>query len=124
MNSCSLSVLSPFPPFFPTICRAARVAGLIDTVAGKEPIYVFNAFFMVMRSKFTKPGESIHYYSVEFEPATLKWADFRGKVLGPTDPAAAPVESIRGQIVRARAAARRASRAGVECLLPARIRIG
>jgi len=61
--------------------------------------YVFNAFFMVMRRKFTQPGSSIHFYLVEFDPETLAWADFRGKVLGPTDPAAAPADSIRGMIM-------------------------
>ena len=30
--------------------------------------------------KFTAPGTSIHYYVVEFDPADLSWADFRGKV--------------------------------------------
>jgi hypothetical protein len=37
-----------------------------------------------------------HYYVVEFDPATLSWADFRGKVLGPTNPADAPTDSLRG----------------------------
>ena len=45
-----------------------------------------NAFFMTMRGKFTTPGTSIHYYVVEFDPASLSWEDFRGSVLGPTDP--------------------------------------
>ena len=58
--------------------------------------YTFNAFFMTMRGKFTSPGSSIHYYVVEFDPATLSWADFRGKVLGPTNPADAPTDSLRG----------------------------
>lgn len=64
-----------------------------------EEIYVFNAFFMTMRSKFTAPGSSIYYYSVTWNPADLSWADFRGKVLGPTDPANAPVGSIRKTIL-------------------------
>lgn len=42
------------------------------------PIYVFNAFFMEMRSKFVTPGTSIHYYVVEFDPTVLSWSDFRG----------------------------------------------
>lgn len=46
---------------------------------------------MSMRSKFVAPEASIHYYVVEFSPSTLSWADFRGKVLGPTDPKDAPV---------------------------------
>ena len=58
--------------------------GLVDTVPGKPPIYVFNGFFMSMRSKFVLPGTSIHYYVVDFSSEDLKWADFRGKVLGPT----------------------------------------
>lgn len=72
--------------------------GLVS-VPGKKPIYVFNGFFMSMRSKFVTPGTSIHYYVVDFDPATLNWADFRGKVLGPTDPAQAPAESLRGKIM-------------------------
>ena len=72
--------------------------GLIDTVTGKKPIYVFNGFFMSMRSKFVLPGTSIHYYVVNWSSKDLKWADFRGKVLGPTDPAEAPVGSLRASI--------------------------
>ena len=70
--------------------------GLIDSVEGKPPIYVFNAFFMAMRAKFTRPGASIHYFNVEWDAAVLPWADFRAKLLGPTDPADAPADSIRG----------------------------
>jgi len=60
--------------------------------------YTFNAFFMTMRGKFTAPGTSIHYYVVEFDPATLAWEDFRGSVLGPTDPKDAPPGALRGTI--------------------------
>lgn len=67
--------------------------------AGKS-IYCFNAFFMSMRNAFVKPGSSIHYYVVDFEPETLPWADFRGKVLGPTDPKQAPTDSLRGAILK------------------------
>jgi hypothetical protein len=69
------------------------------TIEGKEPIYTFNAFFMSMRAKFVTPGTSIHYYVVEFNPEELAWSDFRGKVLGPTDPASAPADSLRGMIL-------------------------
>jgi hypothetical protein len=58
-----------------------------------------NGFFMSMRSKFVTPGTSIHYYVVDFDPEQLSWSDFRGKVLGPTDPAQAPHDSLRGQIL-------------------------
>ena len=53
---------------------------------------------MTMRGKFTAAGTSIHYYVVEFDPAKLSWADFRGAVLGPTDPANAPADALRGII--------------------------
>merc|ERR1719382_159227 len=66
---------------------------------GKGTFYVFNGFFMSMRSKFVEPGASIYYYVVEWDSAKLPWADFRGKVLGPTDPATAPADSLRGAIL-------------------------
>jgi nucleoside diphosphate kinase len=58
--------------------------------------YVFNGFFMTMRASYVKEGASIYYYVVEWEVKNLAWADFRGKVLGPTDPADAPKDSLRG----------------------------
>jgi len=73
--------------------------GLIDSVPEKPPIYVFNGFFMSMRSKFVAPGTSIHYYVVQWSAESLAWKDFRGVVLGPTDPNDAPATSIRGQIL-------------------------
>merc|ERR1719277_2705416 len=72
--------------------------GLVS-IPDKEPVYIFNGFFMSMRSKFTKPGTEIYYYVVEWDSTKLSWADFRGKVLGPTDPAEAPKDSLRGQIL-------------------------
>ena len=53
---------------------------------------------MEMREKYTKPGSSIYYYLVEWEPSKLSWEDFRGKVLGATDPTAAPKGSVRRAI--------------------------
>jgi len=63
---------------------------------GKGVYYVFNGFFMTMRSTYVKEGASIYYYVVEWNVKDLAWADFRGKVLGPTDPADAPKDSLRG----------------------------
>merc|ERR1711998_174604 len=73
--------------------------GLVE-IEGKESIYCFNGFFMSMRNKFTAPGLSIYYYSVEWDSDALPWADFRGKVLGPTDPAEAPDGAIRGLVLK------------------------
>jgi len=61
--------------------------------------YTFNAFFMTMRDKFTGADAKIHYFVVEFDSETLAWADFRGKVLGPTNPADAPSDSLRGMVL-------------------------
>ena len=52
-----------------------------------------------MRAKFTSEAASIHYYVVEFDPAQLSWADFRGKVLGATNPEEAEAGSVRRQIL-------------------------
>jgi nucleoside diphosphate kinase len=35
---------------------------------------------------------------VEWDAASLSWSDFRGQLLGPTDPAECPAGSLRGQI--------------------------
>lgn len=64
-----------------------------------QQLYVFNAFFMSMREKFVGKGTSIHCYVVQWNPADLSWEDFRGKLLGPTDPAEAPEGSIRKTIL-------------------------
>jgi len=61
-----------------------------------KTLYAFNGFFMTMRAGFVKEGTCIYYYVVEWDPKDLSWADFRGKVLGPTDPADAPKDSLRG----------------------------
>jgi len=65
----------------------------------KDPIYVFNAFFMSMRSKFVGKDTSIHCYEVQWEPSKLSWESFRGELLGPTDPAEGPEGSIRKAIL-------------------------
>lgn len=70
--------------------------GLVK-MKGKE-LYVFNAFFMSMREKFVGDGVSIHCYEVEWSSLKLKWEDFRGRLLGPTDPSEAPEGSIRKTI--------------------------
>jgi hypothetical protein len=65
---------------------------------GDKKIYAFNGFFMSMRSKFVETGASVYYYVVEWESDKMSWEDFRGKALGPTDPADAPADSLRGLI--------------------------
>ena len=85
--------------------QAAKASGDMEKFGGGfygaklgDGIFVFNGFFMTMRSAFVAPGASIHYYVVEWDPEDLKWSEFRGDLLGPTDPAAAPPASLRGEI--------------------------
>ena len=78
---------------------AARNGGSTAVAkAGEGPFFVINGFYMAMREKFTRPGASIYYYLVEWDAAKLSWADFRAKVLGATDPAAAIDGTLRKQI--------------------------
>lgn len=66
---------------------------------GFDPIYSFNCFFTAMRNKFCGPENSIHYYNVEWpSEGSMDWIDFRGKFIGPTNPANADASSLRGHI--------------------------
>jgi nucleoside diphosphate kinase len=62
-------------------------------------IYVMNGFYMEMRAAYTNAGEKIQWYTVSWPADSLSWSDFRSEVLGATDPAAAPVTSIRRAIL-------------------------
>ena len=64
-----------------------------------DDMYVMNGFYMQMRSAYTNPGEKIQWYTVSWPADSLSWADFRGQVLGATNPAEAPVGSIRRTIM-------------------------
>merc|ERR1719331_3634295 len=66
----------------------------------ESSIYVINGFYMAMREKYTTPGTSIYYYLVEWDPAKLSWEDFRGKVLGATDPVTADDGALRKAIYK------------------------
>jgi hypothetical protein len=62
-------------------------------------MYVMNGFYMEMRAAYTNPGEKIQWYTVSWPADALTWADFRGEVLGATDPSAAPKASVRRKIL-------------------------
>jgi len=64
-----------------------------------EPCFIINGFYMSMREKFTLKDAKLHYMTVEFPADALSWEDFRGKVLGATDPATAEDGSIRKMIL-------------------------
>lgn len=74
--------------------------GFINSVEGKPAIYVFNGFFMSMRNKFVNPEAKLQYFVVEWDAKKMPWEDFRGQLLGPTDPADAPAESLRGLVYK------------------------
>jgi len=65
-----------------------------------DNIFVINGFYMDMRKAFTTPGTCIYYFETEWSARTLAWADFRGKVLGGTDPKTADIGSLRNIIFR------------------------
>jgi len=69
-------------------------------VAKIDDMYVVNGFYSEMRSKFTKPGTSIVYFEVRWDPAVLCWADFRGKFIGATNPTEAAEGSLREMIFK------------------------
>ena len=60
---------------------------------------LYSSFFdAAMRSKFVGDA-SIYYFEVEWPSTKMSWSDFRGKFLGPTDPANAPDGSLRKEIL-------------------------
>ena len=63
-----------------------------------DGIFVINGFYMSMRRKFTEEPARIRYYLVEWDPAKLSWEQFRGEVLGATDPKTAVPGSARREI--------------------------
>lgn len=65
-----------------------------------DDIYVINGFYARMRSQFTVPGESIYFYEIQWDASKLCWGDFRGKLLGATDPKTADDTSMRNLIYR------------------------
>lgn len=71
--------------------------GLLEK-EGKDPVYSFNCFFTAMRNKFCGADNSIYYYSVVWDPTTLPWVNFRADLIGPTNPANAGPDSLRGHI--------------------------
>jgi nucleoside diphosphate kinase len=70
---------------------AGRLAG--------HDLYVINGFYPAMRERFTAPGLTIRWYDASFDPAELSWKDFRGKVIGATDPSKAVEGSLRNVLL-------------------------
>jgi nucleoside diphosphate kinase len=60
--------------------------------------FLLNGFYAGMRSKFTDADAKLHWYVVEWATSSSTWENFRGAVLGATDPATAVEGSLRRQI--------------------------
>ena len=60
--------------------------------------YICNGFYPAMAGKFTADGAALHWYVVEFRGSKLTWAEFRGGVVGKTNPAEAQAGSLRGKL--------------------------
>jgi len=67
-------------------------------LAGKD-LFVINGFYPAMRERFTAPGLTIQWYDTVFDPEKLSWSDFRGKVIGATDPSKAAEGSLRNVLL-------------------------
>jgi len=63
-----------------------------------DEYFVMNGFYMSMRSAYTTPPAKIHYYTVKWTTDSLSWEDFRGEVLGATNPTVASSGSLRRNI--------------------------
>jgi nucleoside diphosphate kinase len=61
--------------------------------------YVINGFYPGQREVFTNPDAQVILFEASFSPEKLHWEEFRSKVIGATDPTAAPESSLRGQIL-------------------------
>ena len=64
----------------------------------KPPLYVVNAFTGTMRNSYHAKKAVVNYMILEWDSSALTWADFRGEVVGDSDPAKALPGSIRHSI--------------------------
>ena len=72
----------------------AFYCGLIDTIPDKPAIFCVNGFFPSMRAQFSSSSASVHVCSVEWDNH-VSWKHFRTEVVGTTDPATSPADSLR-----------------------------
>jgi ribosomal protein L12E/L44/L45/RPP1/RPP2 len=65
-----------------------------------DSIFVINGFYMSMREKYTQDSAKICWFVAEWDESACSWSDFRGKVLGATDPNEAAEGSARNTILK------------------------
>ena len=73
---------------------------LVDNISDKEPIFSINGFFMGMRSEYTTPPASVHYFLVEWSSSMFDWSHYRSKIIGSCNPYEADEQSLRGLIAQ------------------------
>ena len=65
-----------------------------------RPLLVVNGFYAGMRADYITKGHSVLYFTVEWKEKDLSWKDFRGLVVGATDPVKAHPDSLRGKMLK------------------------
>lgn len=73
--------------------------GLYAGYFAQQDFYVINGFYPGQREVFTTEGAEVVLYEAEFDPAQVSWEQFRGKIIGATDPARAVEGSLRNQLL-------------------------
>jgi nucleoside diphosphate kinase len=74
----------------------------LDDEGPKEPLYVVNGFYRVMRARYLVPSSAIHYLVCEWDTSLrrMPWAGMKAQVVGGADPSKAPEDSIRGSVYK------------------------
>eukprot|EP00927_Polykrikos_kofoidii_P027180 TRINITY_DN24012_c0_g1_i1.p1 TRINITY_DN24012_c0_g1~~TRINITY_DN24012_c0_g1_i1.p1 ORF type:complete len:1405 (-),score=295.46 TRINITY_DN24012_c0_g1_i1:80-4009(-) len=71
----------------------------ISSPSGGDSLFVVNGFALHWQNQFTKNGEQLRWFIVEFSPKQVTWKQFLD-VLGNENPALAAEGSLRGQLYR------------------------
>jgi nucleoside diphosphate kinase len=82
------------------INRVKLAPGIYVAEFFDEGVYVVNGFYPAIREKFVSSGAKVHWYVLQWAEAQLSWKDFRSKIIGATDPAAAHEASLRHTLWR------------------------
>ena len=69
-------------------------------IAKIDDYFVVNGFYADMVSSWKRESSNVLFYLVQWSEKDLSWTDFRGKLIGSTDPSKADQASIRGTLLR------------------------
>lgn len=87
-----------------TMAAAWRAGGSVKLMPGTyvakvDDLFVVNGFYADMVSTWKQSSSRVLFYLVTWKEDNLSWADFRGKIIGSTDPEKAEASSIRGTLL-------------------------